>query len=85
MGWTDSWAATMVVSVCLCGQCLEDSSSHCPFPVSVCGDKQGKAGAGQGRAGRPGQPLRGAGRGAISIKEILGENRGTCPVYQNRK
>ncbi len=28
------------VSVCLCGQCLEDSSSHCPFPVvSVCGDK----------------------------------------------
>jgi len=21
-----------VVSVCLCGQCLEDSSSHCPFP-----------------------------------------------------
>jgi len=29
-------------------------------------------------AGRPGQPLRGAGRGAISIKEILGENRGTC-------
>jgi hypothetical protein len=20
------------VSVCLCGQCLEDSSSHCPFP-----------------------------------------------------
>jgi len=57
--------------VCLCGQCLEDSSSHCPFPVvSVCGDKQGKA-------GRPGQPLRGARRGAISIKEILGENRGT--------
>jgi hypothetical protein len=40
-----------------------------PFPV--CGDKQG-------RVGRPGQPLRGAGRGAISIKEILGENRGTC-------
>jgi hypothetical protein len=33
---------------------------------------------GQGRAGRPGQSLRGAGRGAISIKEILGENRGTC-------
>jgi len=35
-----------------------------------CGDKQG-------RAGRPGQPLRGAGRGAISIRKILGENRGT--------
>jgi hypothetical protein len=28
--------------------------------------------------GRPGPPLRGAGRGAISIKEILEENRGTC-------
>jgi hypothetical protein len=39
--------------------------------LSVCGDKQG-------RVGRPGQPLRGVGRGAISIKEILGENRGTC-------
>jgi hypothetical protein len=25
--------ATVVVYVCLCGQCLEDSSSHCPFPV----------------------------------------------------
>jgi len=25
------------VSVSLCGQCLEDSSSHCPFPVvSIC-------------------------------------------------
>ncbi len=36
-----------------------------------CGDKQGKA-------GRPGQPLRGARRGAISIKEILEENQGTC-------
>jgi len=30
----------------------------------------------QGRAGRPRHS--GAGRGAISIKEILGENRGTC-------
>ncbi len=20
--------------VCLCGQCLEDSSSHCPFPIN---------------------------------------------------
>jgi len=36
------------------------------------------AGDKQGRVGRPGQPLRGAARGAISIKEILGENRGTC-------
>jgi len=39
--------------------------------VSVYGDKEGKA-------RRPGQLLRGAGRGAISIKEILVENRGTC-------
>jgi hypothetical protein len=38
----------------------------CMFPVvSVYDDKQGKAR--QGRAGRPGHPLRGAGRGAISI------------------
>jgi len=44
--------------------------------LSVCGDKQGKVG--QDRVGRPGQPLQGAGRGAISIKKILGENRGTC-------
>jgi len=51
----------------------EDSSNDSrslwsPFPI--CGDKQG-------RARRPRQPLRGAGRGAISIKEILGENQGT--------
>jgi hypothetical protein len=36
------------------------------------------AGDSKGMAGRPGQPLWGAARGAISIKEILGENRGTC-------
>jgi len=42
--------------------------------LSVCGDKQGRVG--QDRVGRPGQPLQGAGRGAISIKKILGENRG---------
>jgi len=47
--------------------------------LSVYGDKQGRAGQGRAaRAGQPGQPLRGAGRGAISIKKILGENRGTC-------
>jgi len=40
--------------------------------LSVCGDKQG-----QDKERWPGQPLRGAKRGAISIKEILGENRGT--------
>jgi len=48
-----------------------------PVPYGA-GDKQGRAGAGQGRAGRPGQPLQGAARSAISIKKILGENRGTC-------
>ncbi len=37
-----------------------------------CSDKQGR-----GRAGQPGQSLRGAGSGAISIKKILGENWGT--------
>jgi hypothetical protein len=36
------------------------------------------AGDKQGRVGRPGQPLWGAARGAIFIKEILGENWGTC-------
>ncbi len=40
------------------------------------GDKRGRAG--HGRAGRPGQPLWGAARGAISTKEILRENWGTC-------
>jgi hypothetical protein len=60
---------TTVVSVCLCGQCLEDSSSHCPFPVVT-------NRAGQGKAGRPGQPLRGAGRGAILLKKSLGKTGG---------
>jgi len=36
------------------------------------------AGDKQGKAGRPEQLLRGTMRGAISIKEILGENQGTC-------
>ncbi len=36
------------------------------------------AGDKQGRAGWPRQPLWGVARGAISIKEILGENWGTC-------
>jgi len=46
-------------------------TARCLWCLSVYGDKQGKA-------GRPGQPLQGARRGAISIKKILGENRGTC-------
>jgi hypothetical protein len=45
-----------------------------PVPCGA-GDKQGK-----GRAWQGGQGSRcgGAARGAISIKEILGANRGTC-------
>jgi hypothetical protein len=47
------------VFVCLCGQCLEDSSSHCPFPmVFVClwwQTGQGKAGQG-GQGSRYGRP-----------------------------
>ncbi len=50
------------------GQCLEDSSNHCSFPMELVTN----------RARWPGQPLWGAMRGAIFIKEILGENRGTC-------
>jgi len=62
------------------GQCLEDSSSNYPFPVVT---NRAGAGQGQGRARRPRQPLQGArqsaiSKSAISIKEILGENRGTC-------
>jgi hypothetical protein len=37
--------------------------------VSVCGDKQGTAAR---------EAVAGVGRGPDSIKEILGENRGTC-------
>ncbi len=48
------------------GQCLEDSSSHCLFPVELVTN----------RAGRPGQLLRGVTGGAISIKEILGKTGG---------
>jgi len=35
------------------GQCLEDSSSHCPFPVEQVTNRAGRQG--QGRAGRPGK------------------------------
>ncbi len=66
--------------VCLCGQKLGSAWKILPITARslwssfpVCGDKQGRAGV-----GRSGQPLRGSERGAISIKEILGENRGTC-------
>jgi hypothetical protein len=61
-----------VVSVCVDKNWAVPRRFFQSLPVP-CGasDKQGKA-------GRPRQPLRGAARGAISIKEILGENRGTC-------
>jgi len=62
----------MVVSVCVDKNwaVLGRFFQSLPVPCGV-GDKQG-------RAGWPGQPLQGAVRGAISIKKILGENRGTC-------
>jgi hypothetical protein len=64
--------ANMVVSVCVDKNWVVSGRffQSLPVPCGV-GDKQC-------RAGRPGQLLRGAARGAISIKEILGENRGTC-------
>jgi hypothetical protein len=70
---TNRAAIVWVVSVCVGSAWKILSITACSLwsSFSVCGDKQG-------RAGRPGQPLQGAGRGAISIKEILGENRGTC-------
>jgi len=62
----------MVVSICVDKNWVVPGRffQSLPVPCGV-GDKQG-------RAGRPGQSLRGAARGAISIKKILGENRGTC-------
>ncbi len=32
------------------GQCLEDSFSHCPFPVELVTNRAGQGRAGQGRA-----------------------------------
>jgi len=61
------------------GQCLEDSFSHCPFLVEQIWWCMFVV----GRAERPRQPLREAGRGAISIKEILGENRGPASNQKN--
>ncbi len=64
--------ANMVVFVCVDKNWAVPGRFFQSLPVPCgAGDKQGKA-------GQPGQPLRGATRGAISIKEILGENRGTC-------
>jgi len=62
----------MVVSVCVDKNWAVPGRFFQSLPVP-CG-----AGDKQSRAGWPGQLLRGAARSAISIEEILGENRGTC-------
>ncbi len=60
--------ATM--SVCLCGQCLEDSSNHCPFPVmSICLWWQA-------RQGGQGSRCRGPGEVPFLLKKSLGKTRG---------
>jgi hypothetical protein len=71
MGYYDILYIKATVSVCV-GSAWKilPVTARSLWCLSVCGDKQG-------RAGWPGQPLRGAGRGAISIKKILGENQGT--------
>jgi hypothetical protein len=62
----------MVVSVCVDKNWAVPGRFFQSLPVPYgAGDKQD-------RVGRPGQLLRGVARSAISIKEILGENRGTC-------
>jgi hypothetical protein len=69
------------VFVCLCGQCLEDSSNHCLFPVvSVCGDKQGRVGQdGQGsRCGGPGEV-------PFLLKKSLGETGDLHQIKQTWK
>jgi hypothetical protein len=53
------------------GQCLEDSSSHCPFPVELVTNR-----ARRGKAGRPGQPLRGADEVPFLLKKSLGKTKG---------
>jgi len=62
----------MVVSVCVDKNWAVPEKFFQSLPVP-CG-----AGDKQGRAGQPGQLLRGATRGVISIKEIFGENPRTC-------
>jgi len=42
--WAILYIKAIVVSVCLCGQCLEESSSHCPFPVELVTNKVGRPG-----------------------------------------
>jgi len=65
--------------VCLCGQCLEDSSNHCPFRVVyVCGDKQGRAGQG-GQGSRCGGPR----KLPFLLKKSLGKTGGPASNQTN--
>jgi hypothetical protein len=48
------------------GQCLEDFSSHCPFPVELVTN----------RVGRPGQPLWGPREVPFLLKKSLGKTGG---------
>jgi hypothetical protein len=50
------------MSVCLCGQCLEDSSNHCPFPVECFGGwGKGEPGETRGWGGQHGRGRGGTG------------------------
>jgi hypothetical protein len=56
------------LSVRLCGQCLEDSSSHCPFPVECFGGwGKGEPGEARGWGGQHGR-----GRGGRAGKDRVG-------------
>jgi hypothetical protein len=67
-------------SICLfvwtkIGQCLEDYSSHCPFPVELVTNK---AGAGQGMVGQGGQGGRCGGSREVPflLKKSFGKTKG---------
>ncbi len=73
------------LSVRLCGQCLEDSSSHCPFPVECFGG-WGKGEPGEARGLGAGGPAR-AGRRGWAGKERAGGGHGRgeldgCIMYR---
>ncbi len=69
------------MSMCVCGQCLEDSSSHCPFPMECFGG-WGKGEPGEARGwggqhgrGRVGMGGKGSGEGgAWARKDRAGGN-----------
>jgi hypothetical protein len=64
------------------GQCLEDSSSHCPFPVELVTNRVGQ---GQGRAGQGGQGSRCGGPREVPflLKKSLGKTGG--PAFNQTK